>query len=673
VLVSQGQTATTYSPTDALDFGTTYYWRVDEVNGAPDYTIFKGDVWSFTVEPYAYPIAGVLATASAAEAGTGPENTVNGSGLNAADEHSIDASDMWLATPGGDPLWIQFEFDKVYKLYELLVWNYNVQFEMVLGFGVKDVTVEYSEDGSDWTVLGDVELARGIARTGYTANTTVDLQGVPAKYVRLNVNSGWGMLGQYGLSEVRFTYVPVQAREPQPADGASDVDPDTLLSWRAGREAMSHDVYLGTDQEELSPVDSVSETGFDPGGLAFGTTYYWRIDEAGADVWGGELWSFSTLEYALIDGFEEYDDDIDTGTTIFDTWVDGWVNDNGSTVGYFDAPFAEQAIVRSGGQSMPLAYDNTASPFYSEAERVFASAQNWSVNGADTLVIYFQGVPGAFAELASGKIILGAAGADIWNAADEFRFACKPLNGDGSIVAYVESVANTNAWAKGGVMIRETLDAGSTFAAVYSTPGNGCRYQARLTTDVAAVSDTSVVTAEQTALNAPHWFKIERVGNDFNGYYSTDGENWTSMSWNPQTIAMAPNAYIGLALTSHAAAVLASAEFSQVATTGNVTGQWAVETIGPAQPEGNSAGQLYVTLEDAAGKSATAVHPAGDAAVLLGGWNEWAIPFSEFTGVNLGRVEVMKIGVGNPANPSAGGAGIIYVDDIGFGRPTDLQ
>ncbi len=110
-------------------------------------------------------------------------------------------------------------------------------------------------------------------------------------------------------------------------------------------------------------------------------------------VWAGDLWSFSTLEYALIDGFETYDDEVDAGTTIFDTWIDGWVNDNGSTVGYFDAPFAEQTIVRSGKQSMPLQYDNTVSPFYSEAERTFDTAQNWTGNGADTLVLYFQGVP----------------------------------------------------------------------------------------------------------------------------------------------------------------------------------------------------------------------------------------------------------------------------------------
>jgi len=676
-LIADGITEAQVEP-GRLAYETTYYWRVDEVNSAPDFTVFDGIVWSFTVEPFVYPIQGVTATTNAiSDAGAGPENTVNGSGLNANDEHSIAATDMWLTVPGQKSVYIQYEFDRVYKLHELLVWNYNVQFELILGFGLKGVTVEYSENGTDWKVLGDVEFARATAKATYTANTTVDFGGVAAKYVRLNVNSGWGMLGQYGLSEVRFFYVPVNPREPQPADGAAGLDPATTLSWRPGREAASHEVYLGTDPADLPMVGAVGQASHAPADLTFGSTYYWQIVEVNeteaVTAWAGEVWSFSTKEYELIEGFETYDDDIDAGTTIFGTWLDGWVNDNGSIVGYFDAPFAEQNIVRTGRQSMPLQYDNTASPFYSEAERTFASAQNWTVHGADTLVVCFQGVPQPFAQLASGKIVLGAAGTDIWNAADEFRFAYKQLNGNGSIVAYVESVANTDPWAKGGVMIRETLDAGSTFAAVYATPGNGCRYQARLTTDVAAVSDTSVATAGQIAMTTPYWVKIERVGNTFNGYYSTDGENWTAMSWNPQTIAMASNAYIGLALTSHATGVLGSAEFSNVTTTGNVAGQWAVETIGVEQPEGNDAGPLYVTLEDATGKAATVSHPAADGAVLLAGWNEWLIPMSQFTGVNRSRVEVMRIGVGNRVNPTAGGTGIVYIDDIGYGRPTTTQ
>ncbi len=394
VLVSQGQSAATYD-LGVLDYGTTYYWRVDEVNAPPDSTIFKGEVWSFTTEPYAYPIANIIATSNAtSDPASGPEKTVDGSGLDANDGHSTSASDMWLGLPAGDePVYIQYEFPKIEKLYEMWVWNYNVEFELVLGFGLKDVTIEYSTDGADWTVLKDAELARADAKAGYQHNTVVDLEGVAAKYVRLTVNSNWGMLAQYGLSEVRFYQVPVQAREPQPADAATDIDPATSLSWRVGREATSHEVYFGTDMADLPLVDTTDQASLMPGELDLGTTYYWRVDEIGEESWTGEVWSFSTQEYAVVDGFEDYNDDIEAGTTIFDTWVDGWVNGNGSTVGYFDAPFAEQTIVHSGAQSMPLQYDNTAAPSYSEGERTFDEPQDWTANGIKSLSLYFQGAP----------------------------------------------------------------------------------------------------------------------------------------------------------------------------------------------------------------------------------------------------------------------------------------
>ncbi|HPY50747.1 MAG TPA: PA14 domain-containing protein, partial [Sedimentisphaerales bacterium] len=253
VLVSQGQAAATYDPAGLLEFDTTYYWRIDEVNAAPSTQIFRGKVWSFTTEPFAYPVANIIATTNGvSDEGSGPERTVDGSGLNAADEHSTEATDMWLALPGAEPLYIQYEFDRVYKLHEMLVWNYNVQFELLLGFGLKGVTVEYSENGADWTTLGDFEFARATAKASYAANTTVAFDGVPVKFVRINVNSGYGMMGQFGLSEVRFMYIPAHAREPQPADGAADVEVGTALAWRSGREAASHEVYLGADPDALA-------------------------------------------------------------------------------------------------------------------------------------------------------------------------------------------------------------------------------------------------------------------------------------------------------------------------------------------------------------------------------------------------------------------------------------
>ncbi|MDI6451831.1 discoidin domain-containing protein, partial [Anaerobaca lacustris] len=263
VLVSQGQAATTYDPPGLLDFNTTYYWRIDEVNAPPSNTIYDGKIWSFTTEPFAYPVPSIIATTSGiSEAGSGPEKTIDGSGINAADEHSTEASDMWLALPGDEPLYVQYEFDRIYKLHEMLVWNYNVQFELLLGFGIKDVTVEYSVDGEEWTVLGDVSLAQATARATYVANTTVPFDGVPVKYVRLNVNSGHGPMGQFGLSEVRFLYIPAQAREPQPGDAATRVEVGSALSWRAGRDAASHEVYLGTDPNELALAGTVAGATF---------------------------------------------------------------------------------------------------------------------------------------------------------------------------------------------------------------------------------------------------------------------------------------------------------------------------------------------------------------------------------------------------------------------------
>jgi len=185
VLVSQNQDSTSYSIAEVLQFDQTYYWRGDEVNAPPDFTIYKGAVWRFTAEPFAYRIVGenIIATASSSSsAEEGPENTINGSGLDDNDLHSTGISDMWCSS-AVDPnaAWIQYEFNRVYKLHQMWVWNYNAFLELILGFGIKDATIEYSSDGANWATLGTVEFARAPGATGYAYNTTVDLSGVVAK------------------------------------------------------------------------------------------------------------------------------------------------------------------------------------------------------------------------------------------------------------------------------------------------------------------------------------------------------------------------------------------------------------------------------------------------------------------------------------------------------------
>jgi hypothetical protein len=387
---------------------------------------------------------------------------------------------MWLATPGAEPLWIQFEFDGIYKLHEMLVWNYNVQFELVLGFGVKDVTVEHSSDGATWTALGDAAFAQGTAMAAYRANTGVDFGGVPVKYVRLNIHSGHGPMGQFGLSEVRFMFIPTHAREPEPADGATNVAITASLAWRAGREAVAHEVYLGNAADKLVLVETVEAASYTPADLEFGAGYSWRVAEvneaAVPSVWESAVWSFQTIEYAVIDDMESYDDD---ENAIFDTWLDGFVNETGSTVGYFEAPFAERIIVNGGRQSMPLEYVNDTAPFYSEAEYDLGS-MDLTVGGADTLRLF-----------------------------------------------------------------------------------------------VAGQADNAV----------------ER---------------------------------------------------------------------------------LYVAVEDTSGSVAVVSHP-DENIVTQAGWSEWAIPYSDLGAVNLGRVATLTIGVGDRDNPTAGGSGLIFIDDVGFGHPSVVE
>ncbi len=509
----------------------------------------------------------------------------------------------------------------------------------------------------------------------YTANTTVNFGGVSAKYVKLTINQTWGGLPTAGLSEVRFYSIPVQARVPQPAAGATGVSITSTMNWRPGREATSHKVFFGTDPNAVAKGTASTKTvtghTFDPGALTFGTTYYWKVDEiGGSGPYAGNVWSFTTQEFAVVDDFESYNDDRQPHLRLLDRRLDRRQERLGRRLPgrpvcrENDCP-RRHAVDADGVQQRQNAV-------LQRGQRTFVPVQDWTSGGADTLVLYVQGrVPG-FVAAADGTYTMGSGGTDIWNTSDQFRFAYQSLTGNGTIVAKVLNVTNSGAdvWGKAGVMIRESLAVGSRFAAVYATTGSGVRYQARLTTDVAAVSDTAVITPAQTALTAPVWVKVERIGSTFNGYYSTDGVKWTAMSWNPQTISMtATTVYVGLAVTGHAATETTTASFSNVATTGNVTGSWQSQSIGLTQSS-NDPGQLYVMLQDSAGKSKVVNYP-DLTATTTGSWQAWRIPLSQFTsaGVKLTSVKELVIGVGNRTSPTAGGAGTIFIDDIGFGHP----
>ncbi len=412
VLASQGQLDTTYDPTGLLSYGQTYFWRIDEVNAAPDNTIFKGDVWTFTAEPFVYPVTPIAAKASGSGNNMGPQNTINSSGLNANDEHSVEATKMWMSNTV-KPAWIQYEFDKAYKLDEMWVWNSNQDMEAMVGWGAKDVTIEYSADGQAWKILAGVpEFAQATGLPDYKANTIVDFGGVEAKFVKLTINANWGsVLPQTGLSEVRFFYVPVQAFAPQPAAGATGVSVDPTLNWRPGREAGSHHVFFGSDQAAVAGGTATSKTvaehSYVPGSLNLGTTYYWKVDEVNTVTYPGDVWSFATQDYVSVDDFEGYTNE--SPRRLFQAWIDGVGfskdeffpqanpgNGTGAVVGYdpVTGPIVETKLVHGGKQAMPLAYDNPGAGKVSEADRTFDTPQDWTEHGITTLVLFFRGQVG---------------------------------------------------------------------------------------------------------------------------------------------------------------------------------------------------------------------------------------------------------------------------------------
>ncbi len=172
------------------------------------------------------------------------------------------------------------------------------------------------------------------------------------------------------------------------------------------------------------------------------------------------------------------------------------------------------------------------------------------------------GSPGAagFAgfDPSTGSWTVSGGGTDIWSTADQFNLANQGLNGDGSIIARVSALANTNAWAKAGVMLRNDETAGSAFADVLVTPGNGVSFQWRGAAGAAAASTTIANVV------APSWVRLTRIGNAISGYYSADGTNWTQIG-TAQTISMGAAAEAGLAVSAHDNAALTSATFDNVA------------------------------------------------------------------------------------------------------------
>ena len=165
------------------------------------------------------------------------------------------------------------------------------------------------------------------------------------------------------------------------------------------------------------------------------------------------------------------------------------------------------------------------------------------------------------ADYLNGRFNLLASGNDIWEAADSFHFASRPLAGNGSVVARVVSVQYTDPWAKAGVMLRESEAPGAKYVFLGLTGQGGSVLQSRSATDGPSAS------ADGPEAKLPHWLKLTRNGSVFNGYVSADGTNWLAAG--SVTNSLSKKLSGGLALTAHNNNVLNSTLFESVTVDGD--------------------------------------------------------------------------------------------------------
>jgi len=338
---------------DGLVNGTTYYWRIDEVNDADPNSPWKGNIWSFTVTPK---------TAYKPKPADGAE------------------------------------------LVDL-----NVVLNWASGFEAKLHYIVFGED------FDEVNNAAAGIPNGITSYSPGTLKLAKTYYWRVDEYDGT----ETQKGEIWSFTTEGAVSGPNPANEAVDVKSTQILTWDAGAVAASHEVYFGTDANAVKNATNASpeykgpkalgEESYDPGKLTLNTAYYWRIDEIN-DVnpdgpWPGNVWSFTTGDYIVIDDFEDYDagenqiwfawhDGLGAGVPGNPGYVPG--NGTGSAVGDENTlSYTEETIVHGGGQSMPIAYDNNQQGFanYSEVELTLSDLRDWSEQGVAELSIWFYGDP----------------------------------------------------------------------------------------------------------------------------------------------------------------------------------------------------------------------------------------------------------------------------------------
>ncbi|MFZ2149389.1 MAG: LamG-like jellyroll fold domain-containing protein [Sedimentisphaerales bacterium] len=339
---------------DGLVPGTTYYWRIDEVE-ADGTTIHKGNVWSFTIPPK---------TAYAPDPANGAEQIdpaaklrwTGGFGSKLHTVYFGDNFDDVNNAAGGPPQGATTYTPGTLKLAQTYYWRVD-EFDAV-----------ETHKGNVWSFT-----TQGAVGNPNPANGAVDVKQTPI-----------------------LTWSPsVFAASHQ-------------LYFGADKDAVKN---AGTGSPEYKGTKALGSESYESGKLLWDSTYYWRIDEVNNvnpdSPWVGPVWSFTTANFLIVDDFEDYDIG---NNEIWWSWKDGLGyaahgnepaypgNGTGSMVGdETTGSYCEETIVHGGSQSMPLFYDNSFLR-YSEAQKTLTYPRDWTENGVSTLTIWFRGISANAAE-----------------------------------------------------------------------------------------------------------------------------------------------------------------------------------------------------------------------------------------------------------------------------------
>jgi hypothetical protein len=394
---------------DGLVPGTTYYWRIDEVNDTEPNSPWKGEVWSFSIPPK---------TAYYPDPAEGAE----------------------LVDP-------------------------DVKLSWTGGFGAKLHTVYFGDN------FDNVNNATGGLPQGATTYTPGPLKLGKTYYWRVDEfdiietykGEVWSFTTEGAVVSLKPSNGAVDVKQTQilswsPGDFAASHE----VYFGADKEVVRN---ADTGSPEYKGTRDLGSQSYDPGKLEWDSTYYWRVDEVNNvnpdSPWVGPVWSFTTANFLIVDDFEDYDIG---NNEIWWSWKDGFGyashptlpdypgNGTGSMVGDENtASYTEETIVHGGNQSMPVFYDNSILK-YSEVEKTLIYPRDWTENGVSTLSIWFRGVSDNAAETL--YVVLNGSAAvshDNPNAAqiDTWTEWVIPLSAPGGFADQGVNLANVNTIALG--------------------------------------------------------------------------------------------------------------------------------------------------------------------------------------------------------------------------------